>query len=62
MNRLNLFRKSLALPLLVVMLATDSPVGAQAPASNDGAGFGQTRLWSIHLEIAPGEFDAMQRQ
>ena len=48
----NSFRVAVALQLLVALLAMNSQAAAQAPANKDGLEFGQTRVWSIHLEVA----------
>src|SRR6185503_747513 len=46
--------------LIATVLAALFSSGAQSQAEDDASPFGQTRVWSIRLEIAPEEFDAMQ--
>lgn len=52
-------RALMALAILHWLLPSDL-VAADPPLKNDGELFGQTKIWSIHLEVSANEFAAMQ--
>src|SRR5262249_29157933 len=47
--------------VLVLAWMLNGPRGWQLPAADDAADlFGPSRVWSLHLDVAAGEYDAMQ--
>ncbi len=60
MSQAYAIRMSVALLLLTWLVSCVSAEAVQSSANEDQSLFGQTKVWSIHLEISAKEFEAMQ--
>ena len=60
MSRLSLLRSSFVLFLLSRVIPSGAVATAQSPAVPPPDVFGQTKVWSLHLDISEREYAAMQ--